>query len=78
MHGWFHGLGMFRQYKEPSVARLSTLIGNLMSHARLEYPIESHSNDATGAEDEDIPQWVALVREFDDWKNPDLHQIRNR
>ena len=68
VHTWFNGLGIFRRYKEPTVSRVSTMVGSLMSHARSEYPRDNHSNDATGAEDENIPEFVRLVREFDDWK----------
>ena len=65
VNGWFNGLGIFREYKEPLPARLSTLIGNLMSHARDEYPTTCHSNDETGVADEYIPEFVKFVKEFD-------------
>ena len=68
VHGWFNGLGIFRQYKEPTVSGISTLLGGMMSHARDEYPMENHSNDVTGAADEEVPECVRLVREFDEWK----------
>ena len=69
VHSCFNGFRLFREYKEPSVARLSTLIGNLMTHARDEFPINRHSNDETSAVDEYIPEYIRLVREFGEWKN---------
>ena len=68
IEGWFSATGMFRRYKAVNAQRLSKFVTDLLRYAKTAFPLNQHSTDPTGAEDEEIPSYVLLCREFEEWK----------
>ena len=55
-------------YKEINGSRISKFMSDLLNHAKSNFPIEQHSDDSTGGMGEDVPPYVQLCREFEEWK----------
>jgi len=64
----FGVMGSFRTYKMPASNRLSGLVSLLCKHTTNQSPIGNRSSDLTGALDENVPEFVLLVWEFEEWK----------
>ena len=58
---------MFRRYKPLNAQRLSKFITDLCNDAKSSFPIDNHSRDSSGSED--VPPFVLLCREFEDYKS---------
>ena len=59
---------MFRKYKATNASRLSQFTTNLCKEAKTCFPQENHSNDRTGRLGEDIPLWMLLWWDYNDWR----------
>ena len=60
---------MFQQCKKINAQRLSKFFSNLLSQAKVSFPVEQHSNNSTGESDEEIPSYILLCQEFEEWKS---------
>ena len=66
--GWFGATGVFWQCKEVNAQWLRKFISDFLSKEKVSFSVEQHSTNSTGESDENIPSYIILYREFEEWK----------